>query len=57
MNYADDPNAPSPEEFAEDWLSRYRDASLLNVYDHGELDCRLATLKLIKAGEVVSKRK
>lgn len=56
MNYADDPNAPSPEEFAESWLSRYRDASLLNMYDHGELDCRLATLKLIQTGEVISKR-
>jgi hypothetical protein len=55
MSHTNDPNAPSPKEFAEDWLSRYRDASLLNIYDHGELDCRLATLKLIEPGEVILK--
>ncbi len=56
MTHTNDPNAPSSKEFAEDWLSDYRENSQLNVFESGILNARLVALKVIKTGEVVSKK-
>lgn len=56
MTHTKDPNAPSSKELAEDWLSDYRENSQLNVFESGIINARLVTLKVIKTGEVVSKK-
>jgi hypothetical protein len=51
-----DPNGPTAQEDAGDFLYKYRENSQLNVYHDGELNLRLATLKVIEPGVVLSKK-
>lgn len=51
-----DPCGPTDQEIAADYLYTYRENSQLNVYHEGELNLRLAALKVIEPGVVLSKK-